>query len=70
MSELSLEEIKKARDQSALIVSKYGKRFLPIFQRLDKAFEDEKSRQELYRKAIAISTQYRTQSSTQNGHQA
>ncbi len=62
--EITLSEIIEARDKVAWIIVKYGKRYLPIFERLDFEVEKRKKEEELLQKAITIGTQNGTQSGT------
>lgn len=63
-NEIPLSEIIEARDKVARIIAKYGKRYLPIFERLDFEVEKRKKEEELLKKAIDIGTQNGTQSGT------
>lgn len=63
-SDIPLSEIIEARDKVARIIAKYGKRYLPIFERLDFEVEKRKKEEELLKKAIDIGTQNDTQSGT------
>lgn len=69
MSKLTIDEIREARDKCALIISKYGEKYLPIFERLDNELEMRERQQILLQKALKISTQISTQNSTQIIHQ-
>ncbi|MBL7681779.1 MAG: hypothetical protein JNK00_00345 [Flavipsychrobacter sp.] len=68
MTEIKLSEIKKARDKCARIVAKYGIRYLPIFERLEKEIAIREAQEKLFQKALEISTQIDTQIGTQNDH--
>ena len=61
----TLEEIIHARDRCASIVAKYGKKYLPIFERLEKEVENRKKQDALFQKAIQIDAQNVTQNGTQ-----
>lgn len=54
-SDVSFSDLKKAYMQSANIVAIYGKRYLPIFERLEEEYKSRKQRNDLLTKAIRIS---------------
>ncbi|HEY9177505.1 MAG TPA: hypothetical protein VIN07_07440 [Flavipsychrobacter sp.] len=65
MKEPTLKEIIEARDKCATIIAKYGERYLPIFERLEKEIEIRMERQKSLEKALDIATQNNTQNATQ-----
>ncbi len=54
-NDVSLSDLKKAYMQSANIVAIYGERYLPIFERLEKEYENRKQKDDMLTKAISIS---------------
>ena len=42
--QLSLAQIKRAYHQAAKIVARYGDKYLPIFERLEKEYNDRKDK--------------------------
>jgi len=68
MKEPTLKEIMDARDKCAIIIAKYGERYLPIFERLEKEIKIRMERQKCLDKALKIATQNGTHFGTQNGN--
>lgn len=67
MDEPSLEEIITARDQCAYVIAKYGERYLPIFERLEKEISVRENKQKLFEKAIQLGSKNGTGNGTENG---
>lgn len=52
--EIPMERLLKARLTAARIVARYGERFLPIFQRIDKEIRVRESRDKALSRALAM----------------
>lgn len=63
--EPTLDEIRKARDECARIISLHGESYLPIFERLENEIAQRKHQNRLLKKALKIGTQNGTQNGTQ-----
>jgi len=53
-SDLPLDKIEKAYFQAAKIVARYGEKYLPIFERMEKEYHDKKDRVDAMNRAIKI----------------
>lgn len=62
----TVRELIDARDKCAHIIAKYGERYLPIFERLEKEIGIKKEREKYLKKALEIATQNDTHNATQN----
>lgn len=62
MNEPALEKIIKAQNNCARIVTLYGERYLPIFERLENEVQERLKKQKLLKRAILIG-----KNDTQNG---
>ncbi len=69
MREPTLDEIINARDRCAKIISLYGDRYLPIFERLDNEISTRQKKRMLLEKAVSIGNSFGTHNGTQNGTQ-
>lgn len=67
MNEPILDQIIKARDKCAGIISKYGTRYLPIFERLEKEIGLRQKELVLINKVHEIVKKNGTQIGIQNG---
>ena len=67
MKQLTIEEIRKARDKCAFFVNKYGECYLPIFERLDNELQACQSRQSSLEKALQIGTRFDTKLRSRDG---
>lgn len=56
--QLSLAQIKRAYHQAAKIVARYGDKYLPIFERLEKEYHDKKARVKTLNRAIKIAEKH------------
>lgn len=65
MCNYSLDELIRARDKSAEIVVKYGEKYLPIFERMEKEVELKRQKKKLLNKVHEIVTQNVTHIGTQ-----
>ena len=65
MSEPTLEEIIHARNECAQIITLQGKKYLPIFERLENEISKRREQNKLLEKALKIGTQNGTQIGTQ-----
>ncbi|GAB1261475.1 hypothetical protein [Aurantivibrio plasticivorans] len=52
--QLSLAQIKRAYHQAAKIVARYGDKYLPIFERLEKEYQNRKDKVKTLKRAIKI----------------
>jgi uncharacterized membrane protein YkoI len=52
--QLSLAQIKRAYHQAAKIVARYGDKYLPIFERLEKEYQNRKDKVKTLNRAIKI----------------
>lgn len=52
--EPTLEELIKARHDAAVLVRRFGEKFLPIFQRLDDEVSAREARQAALKRALEI----------------
>ena len=52
--QLSLAQIKRAYHQAAKIVARYGDKSLPIFERLEKEYQNRKDKVKTLKRAIKI----------------
>ncbi len=53
-TDISYQDIKKAYEIAALVVTKYGEDYLPLFERLQSELEDYQRKQKLVDKAKKI----------------
>lgn len=53
-TDISYQDIKKAYEVAALVVTKYGEVYLPLFERLQSELEDHQRKQKLVDKAKKI----------------
>ena len=51
---ISFEVIKTAYLQAAMIVSIYGDKYLPIFERLEKEFIERKNKRDILQRALKL----------------
>lgn len=56
--QLSLEQIKRAYHQAAKIVARYGDKYLPIFERLEKEYNERKDKVKTLKRAIQIAEKH------------
>ncbi|MFL0801420.1 MAG: hypothetical protein K6L80_13290 [Agarilytica sp.] len=56
--QLSLEQIKRAYHQAAKIVARYGDKYLPIFERLEKEYQSRKDKVKTLNRAIKIAKKH------------
>ena len=56
--QLSLAQIKRAYHQAAKIVTLYGDKYLPIFERLEKEYHDKKDKVKTLNRAIKIAEKH------------
>lgn len=56
--QLSLAQIKRAYHQAAKIVARYGDKYLPIFERLEKEYQSRKDKVKTLKRAIKIAEKY------------
>lgn len=68
-TDIKLQDIIRARNKCADLIAKYGKAYLPVFERLENEIAVREKQQQLFNRALKISTQNRTHFSTQNGCQ-
>lgn len=64
---ITIEKIEEARDKCAIVVAKYGVRYLPIFERLEFELSKGQKQQLLLKKALRISQEISTPNSTPFG---
>lgn len=57
MTNISIDEVRQARDRSAAIVLEYGEQYLPLFERLDQELEQLLHKEKLLCKVQEIVTQ-------------
>jgi len=57
--QLSLSQIKKAYHQAAKIVARYGDKYLPIFERLEKEYQNRKDKVKTLNRAIKIAERHK-----------
>lgn len=58
---ITQEQIISARNECARIISVYGEKYLPIFERLEKEIAKREQQNQLLKKALKIGTQNGTQ---------
>ncbi|GAB1256146.1 hypothetical protein NBRC116494_06480 [Aurantivibrio plasticivorans] len=56
--QLSLAQIKRAYHQAAKIVARYGDKYLPIFERLEKEYQSRKDKVKTLNRAIKIAEKH------------
>ena len=56
--QLSLAQIKRAYHQAAEIVARYGDKYLPIFERLEKEYQNRKDKVKTLNRAIKIAEKH------------
>jgi len=56
--QLSLAQIKRAYHQAAKIVARYGDKYLPIFERLEKEYQSRKDKVKTLKRAIKIAEKH------------
>lgn len=61
----SIDELTKARDRAAEIVTHYGVKYLPIFERMEREVQLKQEQERSLRRAQHIVTQNGTHSGTQ-----